>query len=176
MPRVWDAFGTASTTRELWEFVARRLETDSRGDASTCASTLRGADVALGNVLQPVKTHIDCLTPRLACVVARAATRLMSSPHSSAALFLASESDGGVEAQDDDDDDDAQGDETARGRSNRTLEETASGQDDARVRGGGGRCGRVRRRARRRRGIEDRRRARERCVMGDERRESEAMG
>ena len=106
VPRVWDAFGTASTTRELWEFVARRLETDSRGDASTCASTLRGADVALGNVLQPVKTHIDCLTPRLACVVARAATRLMSSPHSSAALFLASESDGGVEAQDDDDDDD----------------------------------------------------------------------
>ena len=107
VPRVWDAFGEASTTRELWEFVARRLETDTSGDASTCASsTLRGVDVALGNVIQPVKTHIERMTPRLACVVVRVATRLMSSAHSSAALFVASESDGGIEAQDDDDDDD----------------------------------------------------------------------
>ena len=74
VPRVWDAFGTGvdASCGNSSPAIGNGFE---RRRVDVCVDVARRGR-RLGNVLQPVKTHIDCLTPRLACVVARAAARV----------------------------------------------------------------------------------------------------
>lgn len=116
IPRVWDAFGGEGKSRELYEFVVEGLASNEAPPTSNelVIAPFRAIDVALGNVMQPVKLYVDSMDLITSRALVRAMTNLMASPRLSGALFVIDasdeiEKDENAEDEDDDDDDDELG-------------------------------------------------------------------
>ena len=114
-PGVWDIIGDRDApekTRELWTFVVRELAQRSDFAGETSRDGLHAVDYALGNILHPMKHHIDASTVEVGRAFVVAMTKLLTSPYLSAHLFATDakslyDFDDADAVEDDDDDDDA---------------------------------------------------------------------
>jgi hypothetical protein len=60
VPGIWRALGEHESI-DLWKFTTGRLASEDARDAEERPPWFRGADAALGNILQPLSAHVDSL-------------------------------------------------------------------------------------------------------------------